>query len=392
MRQLSFIITDFDLWFKIFIVTAPFVWASGMIQNSLQFLMFDYGSLLLFGVAMLNPQVRECKNPVPLLIALFTIIIGVSNNPMGYPVALITVTSGVILYYAMVTRLKDVKGVIKLLLFMAAINVVVSLIQKYGFYFIYEKTVGNMTLYDYHLSMPGFMGRNYHLSYMLIFLAPLGFLFSPVIGVVGLLIAGAFAVLLKSYTCMLAFILMVAFLSTKYIKKNYIITFLLIAFSLTLFFHHKKLMVKLAPRLESYQFLVKQVTVNIFKGFGVGTFDRNVDLYAEDNTIESSFNQYLRSMYEFGLLPFIAMVIVCFNYFKRFPYHNRFMLASIIGILIYPMLHEVCRFARLDILILTIFAIFEIDCIETQSLINNEKRSNYENHSQIQREEIPSCC
>lgn len=370
MRQQSFITINFDRCFQAFILLAPIIWLPGIKQNSLQFICLNYGALILFSLAMYSGKQRESRNPfIPLI---FGAVIGLSLiiNPKAYPVGLLYVTSGALLYYSIVFGVKDGKKILWALVAICGVNIVISLCQKFGFYLIYDNVgITNGSFIQAHLSMPGLMGRNYHLSYMLIFVAPLCFILNKYLGIIAVIISTVFVFLVESYICKLSLGIMLFVLLSSKVNVKILIVLALIAASTIIFLKKDKIKGKIAVRLPAYHYIMNESLVNIFKGKGLGSFDIDSGINSNNPKFESSFNQYLKIIYEIGLIPFIAIAGVIVAYFRKFKSKSIYFMASLSSILTYPMFHEVLRFARLDILIITVLALFEVSCIDRQGEI-----------------------
>lgn len=364
MRQQSSTIIDFDWCLQGFLLLAPIIWLPDISQNGLQMLVLNYMGPLLLALAFFFGAKRVIVNPFIPVILLVSILVSLIVAPRGYPIGMISLVSGSMLYYAILLGVKDIKKIIKVLALVAIINIFFAIASLVGFPLVYDNhDITNMSILGSHLSTVGLMGRSYHLAFLLILVAPLIFLVNRYAGYVAIGVAAIFSIIIESYACRLA--LIAAILILIYKKVSLKAFLVIIAILLATGFHYSdKIMHKIKIRLPVYNQITNESLVNIFFGNGIGSLDLNKGLYDVDSTFESSFNQYLRIGYEVGVVPLLLILGSIWNYFKRFLYKNPYFIASLAVILIYPIFHEVLRFARLDILIIAIVALFEIDCID----------------------------
>jgi len=286
---------------------------------------------------------------------------------------MIHLVAGVLLYYAIVLGVKNPRKILWTFAAVMVVNIVIAIAQKTGFYLVYDTgSITNTSIKESHLSMPGLMGRNYHLGYIMVFLTPLCFILKKWLGWIMMLISLLFIVLIESWACRLAFGTMSLVLLSRMIPKRYLLISILLIAGLVTSLYHPVLQRKIRVRTDSYNYIINESLINIFKGRGIGTFDIDTRLYDADSIVESSFNQYLRTIYEMGIIPFLIMCMAFWKYFKSFTSKNIYFLASIAAILTYPMFHEVLRFARFNILIIAVVALFEISCINRQSQLFKE--------------------
>ena len=372
MLQRLFTIINFDKVVQAYLVITPIIWLPAIQQNNIQFMLFNYGAMILLALALSLPIKRQTDNALPFVSLLLIAVISIWANITGFSIGFLHVTSAIALYYAILLGVKDYKSVIRAILLMAAINIVIATLQKSGFYIIYFKEIYSeadipgafsQSFFNCHVSMPGLMGRNYLLSYMLIFVTPLAFLINKLFGIVLYIITTIFAMLIGSYACILSLVVMTAYLASKYIKWRVLAIIGIIALSTICFIKKDLVVYKINTRVESYRYIVNESLVNPFRGKGLGTFDFNVNIESADRKFESSYNQYLRIPYEISWAAFIAIIYMFFSYLLKLK-SSRYFTASFIAMAVYPMFHEVLRFARLDILFIAILAANEIQCLE----------------------------
>lgn len=349
-------------------------WVPGITQNSLQFMVFDYGSLLLFGISIMNKPQREFENYNIFLILAACILTALINNYKAYPVNLVHVVSGCLIYFSVVRSLKDYVGIIKLLAFICFLNLAMACTQKLGFNPLYTVFTENPSIQRDHFSMPGFMARNYHLSYLLMVTVPLVFFAKERFKTASVILlafsALVFIVLTKSYAILLGFAVMALYY--LHIKKNYFAIWILTMMLATgVIFNHKTILGKLSVRSEAYQYILKESFINPFVGNGLGSFEMNTGAGSDKPLLASSFNQYLKLGYELGIVGFGVIIHGLWKYYRRFKYFMEpHFIIALLGAFTYPMFHEVMRFARLDIILLTLIAMFEINCINRREYVN----------------------
>lgn len=374
-QQLSFTI-NFDDVFGVFLLLSMLVWFPGMTQNGVQFIFFDYGALVLFGLSTMLPARREVGHGNILLIIALCVIGALLNNYKAYPVGMIHLISGCLLYVAAVRNIEKVERVIFFLILLCAINMFFSVLQCFGIDFLYDRLrsikENNETIQNMHFSMPGLMARNYHLAYILTICTPLAFLLTWQIGIGFTLASLVIIFLVKSYAVVLAFSCMALFLFFRKMTtvfcfdplRTFIAIVLILAAVVAMNF--KQIPIKLGVRKDAYMYVMREAFVNPFKGNGIGSFEVDANLYGDAPKFSSSYNQYLRLAYELGLFPVITIFVGAVLYFKKVKSFSNGIAAAIVAILAFPMFHEVMRFARLDLIIIAVLSIFEVDRLERE--------------------------
>lgn len=365
---------NYDRCLQLFLLFAPILWLPGITQNSLQFLVLNYGGIILLSLALFFGNKREIKNSVIPVVIIILTLLSVSINPKGFPLGFIAMGAGIALYYSILTGTVKIRKIVSILLILGVINVIFSLFQRFGVYTVYDVEAfrqQNIVFSDYQMSMPGLMGRNYHLSYFLIFISPLGFIINKKIGWLSIIIASVFAFLVKSYACRLSLLVMLGVLLSGRFNWKVLIILVVISLGVIFYFKGDRIVQKFKVRSESYEYTLKEILVNVFQGHGIGSFD--ADNHSRDEIkFGSSFNQYLRFLYEIGVVPCLLIFAVILSYFKQFKRKNVYFLASLAAILTYPIFHEVLIFARFNILIITVVALFEVSCIDMQTKLQEE--------------------
>ena len=294
---------------------------------------------------------------------------------------MIHIIPGCLLYYTLVKYLDNIKDVIYFLFWIAIVNSIVAIFQIFGFDSLYVFSPENQAIQGQHLTVTGFMARSYHLMYFLIVVFTLASLIGRKYQIVLAIVCSILLFKIKSYALILAFFCVLYFI---WRKKSILVSYLFGAFLITCvsaFIIIPQLRHKIIIRLPAYSVLIKESFVNPFKGYGLGTFDlisqESLDTLGGKETtvkVDSSYNQYLKLGYELGWIPFLIICYGIIRYFRRFEL-NRVVMTATIPILLFPMFHEVLRFARMDILIIFVFALLDI----------TRKEKNYESTSSVRR-------
>lgn len=361
-KQLSITIdTVFDKCLTVFLFVSTLIWLPGIRQNSLQMICFDYGSLLLFGLSIALPAKRDFKNYNIFLVFFLCIFVSIANNYKAYPINLIHVISGCLLYFSVVRSVKNIELIKKVFIYIALINIPFFILQRLGVNVVYNSAeVGLPIFYT-----SGLMSRNYHLAYFLSF----AFMFAfsskqmKILYAVALI---AILLLIKSYACILAFAIGgMVFAITKY-KKKAVLPIIIVAvlFSGLIAYKHNTVAIKFLGRSEASAYIVREILVNPFIGHGIGSFEFDVNLFGKNPKHGSAYNQYARLAYEMGLLPFLLLCFGIIRYYKSICRKNPMLLGALAVILVFPLFHEVLRWARLSISIVVIVALYEVYCLD----------------------------
>ncbi len=348
--------------FKAFLGLVLCSWLPGITQNGLQFLIFDYGSLLLFAVSMLSAPIRDIKNP-----ALLSILAGCAWTtmwivPRAFSPDMVHVLTGCLLYCAIIRSLKDHKGAIKVLVWLAFFNIAIALLQKLGLDPVYQPQSNVTTLIQQqHLSMAGVMGRNYHLSYFLAIVCPLALIVYYRASMILWLFSAIVMLIVGSWAAALGLIVASAFsLSLRLLPAGRkVLIFSTIILSIFLAVNYKSLFQKFAVRAESYTYILKCAFENPLIGSGLGSFDVAIGLNTDKNRLDSSYNQAFKLIFELGIMPVLVILISIFTFMRKMK-PSGFVAMAMIALLTFPMFHETFRFAKFLALTIFVFALYEI--------------------------------
>lgn len=340
-------------------------WFPNITHNGLRMLLLDYGALVLFGLSISVTPKREFKNYNIFLILLMSVIVSLCGGIKVYPINFIHIVAGCLLYIAIVRNAEDTKSIIKLMFYFCLINLGMFFLQISGINLLYLNEGGMERLLKYS----GFIGRSYHLAYILSFMSLLVLSFNLIGGIILILLACFVSFYLKCYAAMFTIAVGLSILIFLKFKKSNMIIGLPISFCLLtglfLFSSQRQVVIaKFQARRPAVEYVLRESLVNPLVGYGIGSFERDINLFGETPKFQGSFNQYFRFFYEFGILPCLFMAWGIIRYFKRFKKYNPYYLSSLATMAVFPLFHEVLRFSYLAILIIVVAALFEIDCIE----------------------------
>jgi len=364
MQSLLSIITSFDTWLKAFILIVPTLYLPGIKQESLQLMLFHYGTLILFSIGILKDSQRKFSNPSLLLLISVSILLALTRSGRGFSLTFINIVFGSLLYYTIITSAKDAKSYVKYFLVLAWINIAFFILQVFGLNLIYSEPISC-----------GAMAKEKYLAIFLSFIAPMS---TTIPGLFALLIGGIL-LLIKSYTALLAFfasLAMLCWLKRKTDKTMSTLGILIViaifaAFLVPMLFSN--FFYKISTRQDAWIFTLKESFQNILLGRGLDSFDNYIATTNVSATlIASTYSEYLRMMYEFGVIPFLIIIVSAIFYFKQLWIKGReyftpkIYLASIIAILISMAFQDTMHVTRLGVLAVVILALFEVSLIDTQ--------------------------
>ena len=334
-RPLSITI-NYDRCLKVFLFVAPIIWLPGITQNNLQMLILDYGALMLFGLSIALPPKRQFANYNIFLVLCLYCLVSSINNFKGYPVSLIHLTAGCLLYFSIVRSVEDVKGVIRILLYLSMLNIFVFLCQFIKFDFVYADS--NIRIMEHLISNPGLMARNYHLAYFLSFTAPFMFLFGKkgavlaAISILTVFMSGSYDG--PSYACILSlFCGLAVFVLLKFGKQTglILISILCILGVALNAGNYKTIKIKTEGRQKTTLYLAREAFINPFIGRGIGSLEGDKNLFGENPDFYPAFSEYMRITNEAGVLPFILICIGILRYFRSIGVNSPAFLSSFLS-------------------------------------------------------------
>jgi len=319
---------------------------------------------LLFGLSLCLPPVREFRNYNILILFFITILPVVFKNYLAYPIDLIHITAGCLLYYAIVRSVKDMRGILKTFAIICFINIPILILQFFGLGIVYLP-----------LHYVGLMGRAYHLGYLAVIMTP--FLFEH--GKKGYLLSVLFvltAFLIKSMAINVSLAAgLIGYMFFKFNKKTVVISSIVLimgTMSYYLIFDRAYFKNKFdEPRRKSaYSYLIKESFMNPIIGNGPGSLDNDAKFVTRIGTdsdsyiVYSSYNQILRTAYEYAWLPLLALFYGAYRYFRKIWIAEPCFMGAFAAMFAYPMFHEALRFARLLAIIIPIIALYEAYCLD----------------------------
>lgn len=364
MQRQSSPIINFDHIAKTLIVVLTCLWLPGVTQSGLQLMILDYFGPMLLAASFLFPQERDSKNPALLALIAACVLTSICANFKGYPSDLIHILGGCCIYWALVRSLKDPKGLAKTVVYIALANIVLALIQKAGFNPIYVVDPGLYKIQEQHLSMPGAMGRNYHLSYFITAAIPLAFYVNWRLGALTAVLGGIAVCMIGSYILVFSMLAVLLYGLSKWIDDRVIVCIVLLAIGAGIGLKHGEIATKFMVRQDAYAFSIKDIMANPFIGHGLGSFDLSINLQTDVPKYDSSYNQWLKAAFEIGLVPLILVIMCAFRYFMFLKGFNEYILLAFFALMLFPMFHETLRFARLTTLSVVVLSLLEITCLD----------------------------
>jgi hypothetical protein len=359
MQQLLSTISNFDFVAKALFVAMTVLWLPGITQSGLQLLALDYGGPLLLALSLSRKSERQALNPAPFVLLAACVFTSICVNPKSYPIAFVHIMAALCLYWALVRSLKDPKGFARFVVYIVIANTILALFQKFCFDPLYQVWEENRVIQAQHLSMPGAMGRNYHLCYFIIASIPLAFWVNFRLGLLLSLLGSSVIFLVGSYALILSLIGIFLYGFSRWVSTKLIIAISIASLLGLLLLKWSTVVNKVTVRLDSYAFSIREVLANPFFGHGLGAFDLSTEL-------PSSFNQWLRASFDLGLIPLVLLFAVLIKYFKKFKEFNSYIMVSLIGMIPFTMFHETLRFTRLAALTVLVIALLDITCIDNR--------------------------
>lgn len=367
MRQLSLPIAKFDLLVAIFAAVILCGWWPGFTQSGLQLAVLDYGGPILFAASLFIAQKKKMDNWAIGMILVVCFASSAILSLKAYPVDLVHVVAACLAYIAIVSSLKDPKFLAKILITIGLINVIVALSQKIGFDPIYMVDPANNNIQIQHLSMPGFMGRNYHLGYYLLVTVPIAFYIKYSLGFIYFGLAALMTFLIGSFALYLSLAALIGYGLYKWyslhrwLPKS--ILWIPVAVMAVCFVYTMPMSAvnnKIHVRSEVYAFSIKEIFTNPLVGHGLGSFERDTEVKGYGG----AFNQPIKIAYELGLMPTTAIVMAILLYAWSIGPLNGLLVAAAMLLCLFPMFHETLRFTRLTALSLFILALLEMDSLD----------------------------
>jgi len=368
MQQRSYTITNiFDLILKIFVFTLPIAYFPGISQYGFRALIFSNMAVVIFAMTFFMPKKRSSSNPLLPTILLLSLAVSLIKAPTGLSVYLLNILFAAILYKSVVENVEDIEGVCNLFLWCVAINIVFVIFQLCGHDLLYVIDP-DLDWQKMLLSNAGMMSRNYHLSWYVMMCLPLAFYKHKIVGVV-------FIVLLIAQHSFAGFLgagigLTLYFSDRlKITKRNIIVSVFALPFIVILlanYNYHNLLL-----RLWIWMFLSKDLLVNPFFGYGLGTFDQIFlgdvapDMYRYPIIVISSYSQYVKQIAEHGLFPVLIILAVMFRMIKSWyvvAQEDKLTKALLCGwtsLLVVMIFHEALQYTHVVIPFLMMMALCE---------------------------------
>ena len=307
----------FDLFLKIFLFLSPiflipnnglaarFQWFQfGYFTSSisiLQLQFFQYGTIILFLVALFEKPKRLFQDRYLGILFLFCVL-SVYFHPK-------TITNfhniflGFLLYYLVVSYTRNVKSVLKVVLFVSLFNTIFAILQFFDIHWIYHKTP----------EIIGLMVLKSHLGIYQALAIPICYALNPwlsIIPIIGLLLS-------KSLTAIIPAIIGMAYLLRNKIYHLKSMPFIMVAISCFLFFGGR-IFYKLSLRFEIWIETLKLISQNLFYGYGIGVF-KYLKPVGGDKIIEYTdpYSLYFGAAHALGIFGLIAILFFIISKFKE---------------------------------------------------------------------------
>lgn len=367
-KELSITI-NFDYLFKwivrLFALFLPIIWLPNIPQSILQTIFFDYGCLFIFFTSLLVKQKRPFSNYNIPIIFLYSAIFSIFSRT--FSPFLLHLLCGMLFYYAIITAMdkEEIYNITIILLIVSWINILAMFFQILGKDLIYcpKDTEEAMTM-NWPVKC-GFMGLNKHLAMFLAIVS--GFCYSYY-WLFGILFLGII-LYLKSLTALIGFLVIVLLLISRKRKINILPYLAILPIISVIFIFATKTFYKFTVRWETWNVALKDIFNNIFWGKGFGNFHLPEMLISGEIVSPSSSSEYIRAMSEFGLLPFLIIMLSIFLYFRKLYLQTKqyndvqILFRVVMAILVMCLFQDLLHFARLGGTIFLIVALFELSMI-----------------------------
>lgn len=367
LRQLFITTKFFDKCLKAFIFCLPIIWLPGIQQSNLQLLLFNYGTLILFGLSIFLPAKREFSNHNILLIFTVSIILSLIRNPLILSISFLNIIIGCLLYYTIVRSVDDIKNIVNIFVWLASLNIIMAITQIANLHLLYKEDV-----------VCGLMAHKNHLAMFLALVSPIllkrSWLFIPLVFIL--------LVYLQCYSALLGFLVGLAiwlyFRNIKWQEKIIIssITIFIAIFILMSIFSSNFPAYKITSRFPVWEIILKESFSNPFIGKGIDSFKALSNILSSSGVdVINSYSEYMRLIFEFGIFAVILIGISLFRYYKKlFIKDNQIcqtLLASIASFLIIMGFQDPLHIVRLAIPFVVILGCLEANCIDNRKEIKN---------------------
>jgi len=264
----------------------------GAVNNAIQLQFFQYGAVALFITALLTKPMRDFKDKYAGLF-LAVCFINVFLHPsglrnFGY------ILLGVMIYYAVVTRVKNIRSLFWVIFTVSLLNTSFALLQFFGINLIYN-SLGRID---------GLMRISNHLGIYQALALPLCYSLNPylaIIPLIGLLLS-------KCVTAAIAAIIgMSYFLWHKRFRMGSV-TFMCLLSGIAFFiaYNSKIIIPKIQLRLWVWGQCLGDIIHKPFSGHGLGGFEMIKPIYG---TFTNPYNLYIETAYFIGIVGLIILLL-----------------------------------------------------------------------------------
>jgi len=343
---------------RLFVFFLPIIWLQGITQNNLQNLFFDFGSLIIFFIAVLTKEKREFTNyNIPIIFIYASILTLIQ---LTFSTSLLHLLCALLLYWAIVTRAdeSELKIMPIIIIITAWLNISIMFLQIFGI---------DLLMYDTKVKC-GMMAMEKHFA---IFLALSSAFIYSYCWYLNILIF-AILIYLHNITAILGFLTIFLLM---YSKKHKITIPVIIGTLIIISGILIKMSYKFSNRFDIWINALKDIFRNIFIGRGLDSFNGLVTVNKIDYQVPQSYSEFIRTMYSFGFIPFILIAISVFTYYKRLYLIQKNNCAkvyfqAVMAIIVMSLFQDTLHIARLGGIIVVLIALFEVSLKTYKEVIN----------------------
>ena len=264
----------------------------GAVNSAIQLQFFQYGAVALFITALLTKPVREFKDKYAglfLAICFVNVFLHPSGlRNFGY------ILLGVLIYYAVVTRVKNIKSLLWVIFAVSLSNTIFALLQFFGIHLIYSD-IGRID---------GLMCISNHLGIYQALALPLCYSLNPYLAIIPLI-----GLLLSN--CVTATIAAVIGMSYFLWHKRYkmgSVTFMCFLSGIAFFVarNFKVIIYKMQLRFWVWGQSLEHIIQKPLAGHGIGGFKMTKIIYGQ---FDNPYNLYIETAYFIGIVGLIVLLL-----------------------------------------------------------------------------------
>ena len=264
----------------------------GSAGDTLQLQFFQYGAVALFITALFTKPVRDFKDKYAglfLLICFINVFLHPSGlRNFGY------ILLGFLIYYVVVTRIKNIKGLLWVILAVSLSNTIFALLQFFGIHLIYADTG----------RIDGLMCISNHLGIYQALALPLCYSLNPyfaIVPLIGLLLS-------KCVTATMAAVIGMSYFLWKKRFNLGSVTFMCWLSAIAFFIarNYKLIIYKTQLRLWVWVQSLEHILQRPLAGHGIGGFEMTNPIYGPFN---SPYNLYIEVTYFLGFVGLVVLML-----------------------------------------------------------------------------------